>query len=169
MDTRRLPWLNGPVPVVPKGVFLAGLLPWLTACAVAWPWSHSDANHPLAVHEVVFESAQGIDPAQGITPAVGIDPPQYWDRNTLLIDLSAVPASGALALRPAQGNGWPVRLAFRVRPGSMESLEVRGEQRVVYAVPNGSKPVLLALDPGVYSPRTASISLQWSAADGLAR
>ena len=111
----------------------------------------------MAVHEVIIE------------PAAGFDAPQYWDRNTLLIDLSAAPASGQLALRPVQGSGWPVRLAFRVRPGSMDSLEVRGEQRVVYAVPGGSKPVRLALDPGVYSPRTASITLQWSAAGGSGR
>jgi hypothetical protein len=155
MDIRRFP----------KAIPLAvGLLPWLAACASVWPlpWSHREADPSAAVHEVVIEPA-------GSTPPGGIDAPQYWSRNTLLIDLSAVPASGTLALRPLQGSGWPVRLAFRVRPGSMESLEVRGEQRVVYAVPNGGKPVLLALDPGVYSPRTSSITLQWSAAGGSAR
>jgi hypothetical protein len=147
----------------PKAILLSwALLPWLAACTTAWPWSQRAAERPVAVHEVVIEAAEGrsVD---------GIDAPQYWNRNTLLIDLSTVPASGALALRPAQGSPWPVRLAFRVRPGSMASLEVRGEQRVVYDVPSGGGPVMLALDPGVYSPRTASITLQWNAAGGSAR
>jgi hypothetical protein len=137
-------------------VLAAALLPLLPACA-AWPWGERESDHPVAVHEVVIE------------PAEGIDAPQYWERNTLLIDLSSVPANGTLALRPTQGGGWPVRLAFRVRPGSMDSLEVRGEQRVVYAVPNGDKPVLLTLDPAVYSPRTTSITLQWNAVGGSPR
>jgi hypothetical protein len=129
----------------------------LAGCASAWPWTHRPADPPAVVQELVIEPAAGGGP---------ISAPQYWERNTLLIDLSSIPASGALALRPNQGSGWPIRLAFRVRPGSTDSLEVRGEQRVVYAVPGSGKPLLLALDPGVYSPRTASISLQWRGAAG---
>src|SRR5215471_13117572 len=45
-------------------------------------------------------------------------------------------------------DGWPVRLAVRVMPGSLGELDVRGAQRVVLPiVPAGGKPVDLELPP----------------------
>jgi hypothetical protein len=133
----------------------------LTACAFHWPWTRRPAAAPPSAHAVDISA----DTAAGPPPIA-----QYWDRNTLLLDLTGVSGEGAarLAPIPAQG-GWPVRLEFRVRPGSIGRLEVLAGQRVVYSVPDAGAPLLLTLAPGVYQPDTPSITLRWGAADGSAR
>src|SRR5207249_5621468 len=60
--------------------------------------------------------------------------PQYWNRNTLVVDLAAASGSGSITLKPAAGSAWPVRLAFRVTPGSVGLLSVRGDQRLVIPI-----------------------------------
>jgi hypothetical protein len=94
---------------------------------------------------------------------------QFWDRNTLLVDLSAVSGTGAATLTPIKELGWPIRLEFRVVPGSIARLEVQAAQRVVYVVPPQGSPEVLPLAPGAYLPDTPQISLRWSAADETAR
>jgi hypothetical protein len=90
--------------------------------------------------------------------------PQYWQRNTLLIDLHDAAAEGSLVLTPRAGTQWPVRLAFRVTPGSIGVLEVRGEQRMIMPVAQeGSQPIDLELVPGVYTATTAQITVRWGA------
>jgi hypothetical protein len=87
---------------------------------------------------------------------------QYWKRNTLVVDLSPAGGSGSLTLKPAAGASWPVRLAFRVRPGSFGALEVRAAQRVVLPIhPVGAQPVDLELAAGVYRPDTPQIAVSW--------
>ena len=86
---------------------------------------------------------------------------QYWDRNTLLVDLSAASGEGSVKLRPAAGTTWPVRIEFRVQPGSIGRLQVQGAQRVTYAVPASGSALLLQLDPGVYTVRTAALTVEW--------
>jgi hypothetical protein len=131
-------------------------------CSIHWPGRARQEPASVAVQELLIGPAAGSATA---APAVA----QYWDRNTLLVDMSGVSGSGALTLRPVQGNGWPIRLEFRVQPGSIESLEVRGEQRMVFAVPAHGNAVSLPLGPGLYSPRTAAITVQWSAAGDSVR
>jgi hypothetical protein len=133
----------------------------LTACALHWPWTRRPAPAPPSAHAVM------------ISPDTAASPPpiaQYWDRNTLLLDLTRISGEGAVRLTPiaAQG-GWPVRLEFRVRPGSIGRLEVLAGQRVVYSVPDAGAPLLLRLAAGVYQPDTPGITLRWSATDASAR
>lgn len=91
-----------------------------------------------------------------------INYPQYWQRNTLLVDLQGVSGSGRLVLRPRAGRGWPVRLALRVTPGAVGVLEVDADQRSVFPITTTpGKPVELELDPGVYSPSTDEIVVVW--------
>jgi hypothetical protein len=89
--------------------------------------------------------------------------PQHWQRNTLLIDLSSASGSGSVILQPLEGNGWPVRLAFRVTPGAIGALQVRGAQRVLLPITATGRPVDLELPPGVYTPTTAQLTVSWGA------
>jgi hypothetical protein len=122
-----------------------------------WPWHHHHATGPEAVHELTIQMQDGA--AKAI--------PQYWDRNTLLLDMTAVSGEGSAMVAPRPGTGWPVRLEFRVQSGSIGNLEVSGVQRVLFSVPTQGAPSVLHLDPGVYLATTAAITLHWSAADGL--
>ena len=139
-----------------RRVAIAALLSLsLAACSWHWPWHRRPSPPPTPVHVV------SIAPEAG-APAATIE--QYWDRNTLLIDLSAVGAEGAAVLTPSKALGWPVRLEFRVRPGSIARLEVLAAQRVLYSVPGQGNLLLLKLAPGAYLPDTPQITLRWNAA-----
>jgi hypothetical protein len=88
--------------------------------------------------------------------------PQYWRRNTLLVDLQGVGGSGRIVLKPRQGGRWPVRIALRVTPGEVGVLEVYAEQRSILPITrDGSKPVELELDPGLYASDTEQIAVAW--------
>jgi len=92
---------------------------------------------------------------------------QYWDRNTLLLDLTGVSGEGSALMAPRPGTAWPARLEFRVQSGSVANLEVSGAQRVLFTVPTQGAATLLKLDPGVYLATTTAITVHWSAADDL--
>jgi hypothetical protein len=134
-----------------------------SACGLHWPWRHRSQAAPVPVHELAIEAPAAADG----TPAAPIQ--QFWDRNTLLIDLTAQGGLGAATLHPASGHGWPVRLEFRVQPGRFTQLEVQAQQRVVFEVPAQGAPLVLRLAPGAYTRETTQITLRWSAADGSAR
>lgn len=107
---------------------------------------------PEVVNELELVNADG-------TPASF---PQYWKRNTLVIDLSGIGGSGNVAARLREEATWPVRVAVRVRPGSVQQIEVRGEERNVLPISaDGVKPVDLELVPSVYTPKTAAIYISW--------
>jgi hypothetical protein len=131
----------------------------IAACALAlvacsyMPWSKKAPAPPEAVNELTVTGVDG-SPAQGF--------PQYWKRNTLLVDLSAASGSGALVLKPGASGKWPVRVAFRVSPGSVGLLEVQADQRMLLPVAReGSKPIDLELAPGVYTAGTQQMRVRW--------
>jgi len=138
---------------------LAMLLLSLSACAMHWPWQRRPLPPPPPVHQVSIVA----DAPVAATTIV-----QYWDRNTLLLDLTAVGGEGGAIMTPIKALGWSVRLEFRVRPGSIGRLEVLAAQRVVYGVPAQGAPLLLKLAPSAYHADTAQIMLRWSAADDSA-
>lgn len=121
-----------------------------TGCShLHWPWHHSPPPPPAPVHELDIGGAAGSFP-------------QYWKRNTLLVDLSAASGTGSITLKPAAGGSWPVRVAFRVTPGSIGVLDVRAAQRESFPiVPGGGKPVDLELSPATYSATTPEMSVSW--------
>jgi hypothetical protein len=126
-----------------------------------WPWWGERVDSgPLAVNELIVSA-----PNSAVAPALN----QYWVRNTLVIDLQSVAGSGGARLAPKPGAAWPVRIAFRVRPGTFGALEVRGDQRVVMPVAaEGAEVRHLELAPGVYTSSTAALDVAWgphSAAD----
>ena len=90
------------------------LLPGLPACSSIkmpniWPFYKKPKPAPEAVNELNLVNADG-------SPASF---PQYWKRNTLVIDLSGVGGAGNVAARLPEETTWPVRVAVRVRPGSV--------------------------------------------------
>lgn len=134
-------------------VLLSALLAVSGCSHLHWPWHRKAPQAPTPVHEL------------DITGAAADSFPQYWKRNTLLVDLSAAGSSGSLVLKPAAGGSWPVRLAFRIRPGAIGALEVRAAQRVVLPIhPAAGQPVDLELTPGVYRPDTPQIAVSWGPA-----
>jgi hypothetical protein len=128
-----------------------GLL--LCAACSHWPWRHPPPPPPAEVHEL------------DISGATLASAPQFWKRNTLLVDLTAASGSGSIVLKPPAEHTWPVRLAFRVIPGSIGMLQVRADELVSLPItPGALKPVDLELAPGVYSAHTAQISVSWGPA-----
>lgn len=123
-----------------------------------WPWHRHGAPGPQSVQELSIQM-QGVAGAKSIA--------QYWDRNTLLLDMRAISGEGSAVVAPRAGTAWPVRLEFRVRSGSFANLEVSGVQRVQFTVPAQGAVTLLKLDPGVYLANTAAITLHWSGAGDL--
>jgi hypothetical protein len=134
---------------------LALCLVTLTACS-SMPWHKEPAKGPEAVNELVELGADG-----GPTAVF----PQYWKRNTLVVDLTtAASTGGQLTLKTRDGAKWPVRLAFRVMPGTLGLLEVQADQRLLMPVTReGDKPVDLELVTGVYTPNTPQITVKWEA------
>jgi hypothetical protein len=126
----------------------------LTACAMPkiWPFYKKPAPAPEIVHELDLVNADGSIASY----------PQYWKRNTLVIDLSGVSGSGSVAARLPADTTWPVRVAVRVRPGSVQQIEVQAEERNVMAVAaEGLAPIELELAPSVYRPTTAAVYISW--------
>jgi hypothetical protein len=131
----------------------------LSACAMHWPWKRRPVPPPQPVQQVSI-----VSDASGTATTIL----QYWDRNTLLLDLSGAAGEGSANITPIKALGWPIRLEFRVRPGSIGRLEVVGAQRVVFAVPGQGAPLLLKLAPSAYRADTREITLRWSAAEDSA-
>ena len=135
----------------------------LCACAQVrshWPFKAQELPAPVAVHELNVVVAP--DAAMPIVL-------QFWERNTLVIDLQGVAASGALTLQPREGQSWPVRLAFRAAPGRFEMLEVVGAQRALLPVSGdrGGGVVKMPLAPSVHGGATPELRLRWGAADAF--
>jgi hypothetical protein len=139
----------------PAGLAVTLCLVLLAGCG-HMPWSKKPTAAPEAVNELAESAADGT-PTQVF--------PQYWKRNTLVVDLqSASTGGGTLTLKPRDGGKWPVRMAFRVTPGTLGLIEVQADQRLLMPVTReGTKPVDLELVPGVYTPKTPQITIKWEA------
>lgn len=134
----------------------AGLLA-TAGCATVkshWPFGKAGVAAPEPVQELRLQSA-----AAEATPTVL----QYWERNTLVVDLTTVASAGQLQLIRDPARTWPVRVAFRMLPGRFEALEVRGAQRVILPVAAGSGAVTALLPPGAYDSSTTGLTLRWGA------
>ncbi len=119
---------------------------------LAWPWRHKPTPLPQQVHELTITTEGGTAASF----------PQYWKRNTLLVDLQGASGMGSVVLKPVEGTTWPVRLAFRVLPGQFGVLEIRANARLLLPIATqGVKPIDLEVAPGVYNARTAQITVTW--------
>jgi hypothetical protein len=115
-----------------------------------WPMPWKKAPPPPAetVHELTV-------------PGSDTDLPQAWDRNTLRVDLSGYTGEGGINLQRAAGHDWPIRMAFTVRPGGFNHLELRGDQRIVLTVPADGQTTVLNVPPGIYNQGTNSLELHY--------
>lgn len=137
--------------VLAAGVLAAGCSHF---SGLHWPWTHKAPPAPTPVNEMVLTTEGGAAATY----------PQYWKRNTLLIDLHDASQEGGIVVKPRAGGQWPVRIAFRVTPGSIGILEVRGGERVVMPVAaQAGPPIDLELVPGVYIATTVQLKVHWSA------
>jgi hypothetical protein len=117
-----------------------------------WPFYKKPKPIPGAVQELDLVNADGSSAGYK----------QYWQRNTLVIDLTAVSGEGSVTARLPEGTEWPVRMALNVRPGSVGQLEIQAEERNVMPVTaEGAKPVNIELAPSVYTPKTSAIYIAW--------
>jgi hypothetical protein len=141
-----------------------GLATALAGCSslempqLRWPFAAKPVPLPEAVDEIVFESPDAGGPVNAF--------PQYFRRNTLIIDLTAASGAGSVLMRPKTAAGWPVRVAFRVKPGSFEALEISAAQRVLLpVVASAKRPTLdLELPPSFVRARgDDALRLRWGA------
>jgi hypothetical protein len=148
--------------LAPSLSLLVALSFGLTACHTLhmpnlWPFHKKPKPVPETVNELTLVNADG-------SPASF---PQYWKRNTLVIDMSAggLSGTGSFAAKLADEATWPVRLAVRVQPGSVARIEVQGEERAIFPViAEGTHPIDLQLAPSMYTPKTAAIYISWGPA-----
>jgi hypothetical protein len=135
-----------------------GLVAALSGCSSMsslWPWGGQQAAAPEPVHELLVTF-----PADIAVPVVL----QFWERNTLVIDLQGVSTSGQFRLSRKEGNAWPARVAFRMTSMRYQQLEVRGEQRIVLVVAGeDGAPVTAELPPGIIGPDTVALTVSWGA------
>lgn len=119
---------------------------------VSWPWAKPPPAAPQPVDELTF--------ASGATVAI----PQYWQGNTLVLDMTAVPATGAAVLSPTYARGWPMRIVARSFPGRFGTLEARGAQRAILPLTTeGTGTVDLPIPPEVHGRGTLQVALSWGA------
>lgn len=117
---------------------------------IPWPWSKPPPAAPAPVDE--------LSVAGTALPTIA----QYWQGNTLVLDMTAVPAQGSVVATPTYPRGWPMRLAVRTVPGRFGALEVRGAQRAVLPLTTeGTGFVELQVPPGVHPPGTRELVLSW--------
>jgi hypothetical protein len=138
---------------------LLGPLGMLGACShLHWPFHRKPPPQPEVAHELVVTAPDGTTAAPY---------PQYWKRNTVVVDLQGASGTGGIVLKPRPGGaGWPVRIALRMKPGAVGQLEVRADQRAIIPVtPSGTQPVDLELPPGLYTAKSEQITVQWGPAN----
>ncbi|MBV6418103.1 MAG: hypothetical protein CMLOHMNK_02887 [Steroidobacteraceae bacterium] len=119
---------------------------------LSWPWAGKPAAAPIPVDELTF--------APGASAAI----PQFWQGNTLVLDMTAAPANGTAVATPTYARGWPMRIAVRTWPGRFGALEVRGAQRALLPVTTeGTAIVEIPIPPEVHVAGTREIALGWGA------
>lgn len=142
----------------PRILLACLVLPLLVAgCATArslWPFGGRTAAAPQPVNELLVSHA-----GSGASQVA-----QFWERNTLVVDLSGVAGEGRMLLRRQPDHSWPMRIAFRVPPGRFAMLEVRGAQRVAWPVAAaGEGAVTVDLPAPVYDDGTPELNVSWGA------
>jgi hypothetical protein len=142
-----------------NGAFLLVALACLGAvsgCATMkswWPWHAAPPAAPQPVRELNVNV-----PADMAMPVVL----QFWERNTLVLDLQQVPATGQFMLTREGDKAWPVRIAFRMSPSRFETLQVRGAQRIVLPLSTAGDGVVQAeLPASAYDKDTKSLQVSW--------
>jgi hypothetical protein len=135
------------------GLACLGAVAGCTTVKSYWPWHEEPPAAPQPVRELNVNV-----PADMAMPVVL----QFWERNTLVIDLQQVPPTGQFMLTRVEDRAWPVRMAFRMSPARFETLQVRGAQRIVLPLSTGGDGVVQAdLPASAYDKDTKSLVVSW--------
>ncbi|HTV79642.1 MAG TPA: hypothetical protein VMF03_15405 [Steroidobacteraceae bacterium] len=152
--------MNPRTPLTAVAALLAAGLLGLAGCAsisAHLPWRHKTPPAPEVATALTVASPDGA----------AIAWPQFWQRNDVVLDMTAVSGTGSAVVSPRAGLAWPMRVALRVAPGTVGSVEVRGAQRWVVPVPAAGAPVELELPPGVYRATTQQLTVSWGPATAV--
>jgi hypothetical protein len=126
----------------------------LAGCAHL-PWGHKAPPAPEVSTALTVATPDGT----------ALSWPQFWQRNDVVLDMSGAVGTGSAVVMPRSGLAWPVRVALRVRRGTIGEVEVRGAQRwVVPIAATGGGTVDVELPPGVYVAATKQITVNWDTA-----
>jgi hypothetical protein len=137
--------------LVAGGIGLAGC----TSLTAHLPWGHKAPPAPEVSTALNVSTPEGA----------ALSWPQFWQRNDVVLDMSAVAGTGSAVVMPRAGLTWPVRVALRVRRGAIGEVEVRGAQRwVVPIAASGAGTVDVELPPGVYVAATKQFTVNWDTA-----
>ena len=124
-----------------------------------WPWQKAPPAAPQPVRELNVNV-----PADMAMPVVL----QFWERNTLVLDLQQVPPTGQVMLTRDGDKAWPARIAFRMSPSRFETLQVRGAQRIVLPLSTAGDGVVQAeLPASAYDKDTMSLQVSWGTHDAF--
>lgn len=137
------------------GLALSLLLAGCSTVRSLWPFGGRSEPAPTPVNELVISQVGDV-----AVPVL-----QFWERNTLVVDLSGVPAEGSVRMSRQPEAAWPMRIAFRMQPGRFARLEARGDQRVAWPVSaDGAGAVTVDLPASAYGSATPQIEVRWGAA-----
>jgi hypothetical protein len=140
-------------PVILSLVVASALaLPGCGTVRHVWPFGRATVIAPQPVQELEVLAPSG----QAAAPVL-----QFWERNTLVIDLQGVPPTGQFQLLRKAGGEWPVRLALRMLPGRFEAIELRGAQRVLMPVAQGTQAITIEVPAAVYATAAEQLTVTW--------
>ena len=118
-----------------------------------WPWGAKPAAVEPEANQIAWEAVEGGTLMQF---------PQSWARNTLVINMTSATGAGSVRMTAKASMGWPVRMALRVKPGSIASIEIQGAQRVIIPVlASSAASIDLPIEADAYLARTPTITLSW--------
>jgi hypothetical protein len=146
-----------PLAALAVGLLAAGILGVAGCASVSahLPWRHKAPPPPEVSTALTVATPEGAPVAW----------PQIWVRNDVVLDMSGVAPTGSAVIAPRAGLAWPVRVALRVTPGAVGSIDVHGAQRWVVPVPGtGAATVDLELPAGVYQAASRQITVNWGPA-----
>lgn len=87
---------------------------------------------------------------------------QSWDGARLIVDVHSPAGIGKAILRPA-GQGWPLRLAFRLHVSALEGFEARAAQNMRISLGREPlpEPALIDVPYGVVAKDSEQLEVQW--------
>jgi len=87
---------------------------------------------------------------------------QSWDGARLIVDIESPSGIGKATLKPG-GQGWPLRLAFRMHVTALEGFEAHAAQNLRISLGSQplTEPALIDLPYGIYTKESSQLEIQW--------
>ena len=121
---------------------------------------HKAAPPPPEVHELTISRRR-----RGTTAF-----PQYWKRNTLLVDLQSGERHGRHRPEARAGNHVAGQDCVQGHARAVRRAGGSGERALRLPITaQGAKPIDLELSPDIYTPRTPQLTVTWGPGSGARR